>query len=432
MPTVKPTGDGRPPAPNSRSCGSIPGPIPRNLDRRRGGKPPERPAADARYDVIAKDTRGFSITYRVKDSRGAEWNVKIGPEAQTEVVASRILWAARLPPGAVVLRGALDCRRARARSDAAAAPGSGRATCRWIGKGTWSWQRNPFVGTREYNGLLVGADADQQHRSEERQQRDLRARRAKRASRRGAGMSSRTWARRSARPAGSTRAAAISKGSNASRSSLGPKAGSRASPTAGGTRNCCRHIPIEHLKWACQRVLAITDRQWHDAFAAGNYDEESTARYVARIRPRRRKGWRCRDPAARHRASRCSLASGRSRRSLRPSLKSAARATRSTGGARAPRSAAAGHAVAARTAALRRRAPADCGRARRGCSRSGRGVAGRRHARRRSFRRRSSSPSSARWSCSWSAPASRARSASSVRPGSCATARRSKTRRTPA
>ena len=53
----------------------------------------DRPATDARYDIDSKDTAGFSVTYKVRDAAGRKWNVKIGPEAQTEVVASRILWA---------------------------------------------------------------------------------------------------------------------------------------------------------------------------------------------------------------------------------------------------------------------------------------------------------------------------------------------------
>ena len=42
---------------------------------------------------VSKDTAGFSATYKVRDAAGRKWSVKIGPEAQTEVVASRIVWA---------------------------------------------------------------------------------------------------------------------------------------------------------------------------------------------------------------------------------------------------------------------------------------------------------------------------------------------------
>lgn len=67
-----------------------PGPTPRDLFAGLGGRAYVRPTTDARFDVVKRDTGGFSITYRVRDERGREWSVKIGPEAQTEVVASRV------------------------------------------------------------------------------------------------------------------------------------------------------------------------------------------------------------------------------------------------------------------------------------------------------------------------------------------------------
>ena len=42
---------------------------------------------------VARDTSGRSPGYDVRDRNGTVWSVKLGPEAQSEVVASRILWA---------------------------------------------------------------------------------------------------------------------------------------------------------------------------------------------------------------------------------------------------------------------------------------------------------------------------------------------------
>src|SRR5262245_45222560 len=53
-----------------------------------------RPEVDARYEVLSKDPGGYSITYRVRDARQHVWHVKIGPESQSEVTASRLVWAA--------------------------------------------------------------------------------------------------------------------------------------------------------------------------------------------------------------------------------------------------------------------------------------------------------------------------------------------------
>ena len=71
-----------------------PGKTPRSLfDGPPGVAVKDRPVTDGRFDIISKDTAGFSVTYKVRDAAGRKWSVKIGPEAQTEVVASRIVWA---------------------------------------------------------------------------------------------------------------------------------------------------------------------------------------------------------------------------------------------------------------------------------------------------------------------------------------------------
>jgi hypothetical protein len=51
------------------------------------------PDPNETFAFIAQKTSGFSPGYDVKDSAGTEWGVKMGPEAQTEVVASRIVSA---------------------------------------------------------------------------------------------------------------------------------------------------------------------------------------------------------------------------------------------------------------------------------------------------------------------------------------------------
>jgi hypothetical protein len=59
---------------------------------------------------------------------------------------------------------------------------------------------------------------------------------------------------------------------------------------------CRRHqellepIRIEDVRWFCQRLQKMTDQQLRDAFRAGNYSEEITARYVARIRQKIKEG----------------------------------------------------------------------------------------------------------------------------------------------
>ena len=68
-----------------------PGKEPRDLYWGIGGKK-FAPPPDAVYELKAKDETGFSVSYDVVSPDGMEWSAKIGPEAQTEVVVSRLLW----------------------------------------------------------------------------------------------------------------------------------------------------------------------------------------------------------------------------------------------------------------------------------------------------------------------------------------------------
>jgi hypothetical protein len=110
------------------------------------------PAAGATYTWVATDTTGYSPGYEVRSEDGRMWDVKLGIEAQTEVVASRVLWAIGyhqpvtyyVPnwqlsggPG-----GAQQGARFRLESDAEVI-------------GDWSWSDNEFIGTQPYHGLIV-------------------------------------------------------------------------------------------------------------------------------------------------------------------------------------------------------------------------------------------------------------------------------------
>ena len=285
--SVTPTGDGRPSRSELSQLWVEPGSSPRNLDRGVGGNHP-RPVADATYDVLSKDTRGFSITYRVKDSHGGEWNVKIGPEAQTEVVASRILWAVgyhQVPSYFVERWIAVEHAHGQMLGGARFRP----RDLSMDGKGTWSWQRNPFVGTREYNGLLsvlmLLNSTDLKNDNNEVYELDGESReQAKRwyvVKDLGAslGETGRVDPRRG-----------YLEGFEREPFLAGHDGQFVRFAYRGRHQELLQHIPIEHLKWACQRVLALTDRQWRDAFSAGNYDEDATARYVARIRAKAQEG----------------------------------------------------------------------------------------------------------------------------------------------
>ncbi|MCA1615670.1 MAG: hypothetical protein LC800_16530 [Acidobacteria bacterium] len=100
---------------------------------------------------IEEDKSGTSKKYRVKDGAGRDWVVKVGSEAQSETAAVRLLWAVGYPTEIihlaprVYLRGKGNFTNARFE---ARPKNVDRA-------GEWKWEDNPFVGTRELQGLKV-------------------------------------------------------------------------------------------------------------------------------------------------------------------------------------------------------------------------------------------------------------------------------------
>lgn len=125
------------------------------------GSKDDQPRAPFKFD--GEDTNGASPKFDVKDARDKKWKVKLGPEAHPEVVASRLLWAVgyftnetyfvddlrvdglpkKLSRGQEFIDKAGEVFQARLQRK----PGKDHKP--------WSWSKNPFVGTREFNGLRV-------------------------------------------------------------------------------------------------------------------------------------------------------------------------------------------------------------------------------------------------------------------------------------
>ncbi|HEX5435349.1 MAG TPA: hypothetical protein VFY05_14010 [Candidatus Angelobacter sp.] len=113
---------------------------------------------------LTEDSRGHNSKLYLEDARGEKWTAKLGIESQPETVASRLLWAvgyftnesyyfARLQVAGLPTH----LRRGQGH---VAAPGvlEGVRMQRHLGKQekpAWNWKHNPFVGTREFNGLRV-------------------------------------------------------------------------------------------------------------------------------------------------------------------------------------------------------------------------------------------------------------------------------------
>jgi hypothetical protein len=117
-----------------------------------------------KFTFVKEDMGGASPKFEVVDEQGVHWKVKLGEEARSETAATRLLWAvgyftdesyylselrvAKMPK--LKRGGEFVSKDGVARSVRLERSVQGQEKT-----GTWSWFKNPFVGTREMNGLRV-------------------------------------------------------------------------------------------------------------------------------------------------------------------------------------------------------------------------------------------------------------------------------------
>ncbi len=87
---------------------------------------------------------------------GVEWSAKIGPEAQTEVLVSRLLWGLgyHQPPLHYLPSWNLVQENGDVRKESEARFRPKLESLERL-KDPWSWTENPFLGTRPFKGLLI-------------------------------------------------------------------------------------------------------------------------------------------------------------------------------------------------------------------------------------------------------------------------------------
>ena len=111
------------------------------------------PDLSGKFTYVGLDNKGTQKKIYVKDDKDREWIVKFGPEARPETVATRIVWAMgyHTDEDYFVKRVHID-----------GMPGGEAQNVRFKRRhagykdvGLWTWENNPFVGTRELDGLKV-------------------------------------------------------------------------------------------------------------------------------------------------------------------------------------------------------------------------------------------------------------------------------------
>ena len=133
----------------------------RNLFYGPGGQQ-RQPRAPFRF--IEEDRGGTAAKFVIEDARQVRWKVKLGEEARPETAATRLLWAVGYLTDVNYymprLRVAGMRQLSRGQKYVSRDGQVQQARLELIEKGAkklhaWSWFDNPFIGTRQFDGLRV-------------------------------------------------------------------------------------------------------------------------------------------------------------------------------------------------------------------------------------------------------------------------------------
>jgi hypothetical protein len=117
------------------------------------GSREDAPDPSGKFYYAGRDKKGTQKKIYVKDDKGREWIVKFGEEARPETVATRIVWA-------MGYHSDQDYFVPQVHIDGMPHPDAVNVRFKrrhygYKDVGLWDWQHNPFVGTRELDGLKV-------------------------------------------------------------------------------------------------------------------------------------------------------------------------------------------------------------------------------------------------------------------------------------
>jgi hypothetical protein len=113
------------------------------------------------FRFVKEVKEGGMPKFEVEDARGVKWRVKLGPEAQAETAATRLVWAAgyNAEESYYLDRARVDGMKQLSRGQKYV-QGDSVLGARFeprrkdVERGKeWDWNKNPFKNTRELNGL---------------------------------------------------------------------------------------------------------------------------------------------------------------------------------------------------------------------------------------------------------------------------------------
>jgi hypothetical protein len=253
------------------------------------------PDPSVRYTVIEIKRGGFSRGYTLTDPKGREWSAKFPPEASTEVVASRLHWGIgyHQPP----IYYLSEWQAHKATSENPQLPARFREKNPDLhgldSDDVWSYYRNPFIGTREFHGLLtlqvmLGNS-------------DLKDENTALYKLKGRFEGATRWyvARDLGHTFGRTGVLQAPRGDvrvfEETRFIRGVANGKVQFEYRGRHRALFRDITPDDVRWICARLQRLSDRQWQDAFRAGGYNPQMGERFIRRMKQKIAEGLALKD-----------------------------------------------------------------------------------------------------------------------------------------
>jgi hypothetical protein len=242
------------------------------------------PDPSAVYKVLEIKASGFSDGYTVVGPDKREWSTKLPPEASTEIIASRILWGIGYHQPPIYY---LEEWKADGADD-----GNPQKPARFREKhpdfhdidevGPWAYDDNPFVGTRQLNGLLVYqvmlGNSDLKPNQNVIYTLSQRVEGAKR------------WyvSRDLGQTFGRTGTIAAPRGDidvfEQTRFITGVVDGRVQFEYQGRHEQLFDNISVADVNWICRQLSRLTDRQLADAFRAGGYTGPLANRFIRRLK----------------------------------------------------------------------------------------------------------------------------------------------------
>jgi len=251
------------------------------------GGPGLRPKPGTTFRFLSKDTKWYSWGWKVEDPGGMEWSAKYGPEAQSEVVVSRLLWAVgyRQPPTYYVEHWSLS----GSDEDGPKTP------CRFRpdtpgrkNLGPWRWARNPFVGTRPFGGLITLMRMVNNWDVMDRNNVIYEFKEPVEGARR--------WyvVKDVGASLGKTSALGFVEHQGSKNDVEGFEKQDFIKGVVGGRvefddagiqhRALYDDITVADVRWICERLNRLTPEQWKDAFRAARYPDDVADRFIRKLR----------------------------------------------------------------------------------------------------------------------------------------------------